>query len=358
MKTLESTGSVRERVDARLLSFLRGEAHEWRAVDGALALPLKVLEDFVLHGGKRLRPEFAYAAFVGAGGDGADERIVQLGAAIEMLHTFALVHDDVMDGSASRRHRPTVHCALEARHRRLGWRGEPRRVSEGLAILIGDLAFAYADRLAIDLPRDVVRLFDRMRVELHMGQYLDLVSAAEGPAAWGSIGDLRAERIMLYKTAKYSVERPLVLGAVLAQSDAGNLLRLSRFGLAVGEAFQLRDDLLGAFGDPSTTGKPSGDDFREGKLTCLVAHAYRWATDRGDALALGALAELGSGTLSQESVARLQALLVESGAVDAVERRIARLIEQATIALDGAALDAGASARLAELAQRCAWRAS
>src|SRR5687768_1291869 len=206
-----------------------------------------------------MRPAFAFWSFVGYGGDPLDPRLVDLGAALEMLHTFALVHDDVMDGSAVRRHAPTVHCSLQADHERYGWSGERRRFGEGMAVLLGDLAFVYADFLTSTLPHPVRRCFHDMKVELHVGQYLDLWGAAQRNQTVD-----RTASVTRYKTAKYSVERPLHLGAALIgdgalQPESTQARCLTAYGLAVGEAFQLRDDLLGAYGDPQITGKPIGD---------------------------------------------------------------------------------------------------
>ena len=334
------------RVEARIADLLSGERDRWCSRYPALEAGFDSLTAFILGGGKRLRPRFAFWGFVGAGGAPDDDRLVDLGAAIEMLHAFALIHDDVMDGSDSRRHQPTVHRRFAGLHAGRGWRGEERRVAEGYAILLGDLAFVYSTQLLHGAPARVRSLFDEMRIELHVGQYLDLVCAASG-----SVDDPMIADIARFKTAKYSVERPLHLGAALAGIDALDTA-FSRFGLAVGEAFQHRDDLLGVFGDPEETGKPCGDDIRTGKMTLLLQRALT-SPHAGD---VPALARMGTAALSERDVSDIGAFLVESGAVGAVEARIAALVDEALCALRGAGLSDGASEGLERLACSSAWR--
>ena len=190
-----------------------------------------------------------------------------------------------MDGSTLRRGRPAVHAAFETRHDAIGGRGERRRFGEGAAILIGDFAFVYADILFAGAPDAARAVFDELRLELCVGQFLDLVGTAGGSA-----DPEQAARIERYKSGKYTVERPLHLGAALAGRLDELAAPLSAVGLPLGEAFQLRDDLLGVFGDPAVTGKPVGDDLREGKLTPLVAAAAARA-DAGSSAAPGRLGD-------------------------------------------------------------------
>jgi geranylgeranyl diphosphate synthase type I len=276
-----------------------------------------------------------------------DPRVADAGAALELLHTFALVHDDVMDGSDQRRGMPSVHRAFIDRHRARGWVADSRRSGEGAAILIGDFAFVYADRLLGEIPPAARRIFDELRVELCVGQYLDLVGTASA-----SRDPVQATRIERYKSGKYTVERPLHLGAALAGADGSTLDALTAVGLPLGEAFQMRDDLLGVFGDESVTGKPVGDDLREGKLTPLVAAA----TARADAAGRALLDRLGSPTLDDTEIAAVQALFVESGACDEIETRIEFQVEEALTALDRAPITDDARVALAELARFAAWR--
>ena len=190
-------------MEARIDALLEGEASRWGLVDPELVPPIESLRRFVLDGGKRLRPAFCHWAFVGAGGDPADPAVVDAGAALELLHAFALLHDDVMDGSRLRRGRTTVHIDFAARHVAASWRGEARRFGEGVAILVGDLAFVYADLLMVGVPLAATEIFNELRVELNIGQALDLIGTAEARR-----DQPMARRIARYKSGKYTVERP------------------------------------------------------------------------------------------------------------------------------------------------------
>jgi geranylgeranyl diphosphate synthase type I len=258
-----------------------------------------------------------------------------------MLHTFALLHDDVMDGSDRRRGEPTVHRRFARRHQEAGWRGDSARFGQGVAILVGDLAFVYSDLLMRGAPAEAVELYNELRVELNIGQYLDLIGTAEAP-----FDRATARRIALYKSGKYSVERPLHLGAALAGRLSELAPGLSGYGLAVGEAFQARDDLLGAFGDPAVTGKPVGDDLREGKATPLLANAVAAAGGGAD----GLLHQVGDPAITEEQVAALQAFLTDSGARERTEADVERLIGQAIDILDTIDLLPEARAALTDLA--------
>ena len=208
----------------------------WTALDPDLAAPYDALRTLLLSGGKRLRPAFCHWGFVGAGGEPDDQRSVDAGAAFELLHAFALFHDDVMDGSGTRRGERTDAPGLRRRHDDGEWAGEARRFGEGVAILVGDLAFVYADDLLQGAPPLAWQVWNELRIELNIGQYLDILGTARGER------DLTtARRIARYKSGKYTVERPLHLGAVLAAPErAGELLpALSAYGLPLGDAFQL-----------------------------------------------------------------------------------------------------------------------
>ncbi len=335
------------RAERRIVALLDAERARWCAVDPTLAEPFDALNALVTAGGKAVRPAFCYWAFVGAGGDPDDERVVDLCAAVELLHACALVHDDVIDGSATRRGQPSVHQRFVDAHAASGARGEGRRYGEGAAILVGDFAFVYADELFSSAPVEARPVYDAMRVELCVGQFLDLV---------GSVSErrdaARADRIQEYKTGKYTVERPLHLGAAIAGRLAELERPLSGYGVPLGRAFQLRDDLLGVFGDPAATGKPVGDDVREGKLTPLLATAVA-AADEGQA---AILARVGAPDLDDADVGAVRDVLVATGAVDEVERRITELVTSALAALDAAPLVPAARDALGELARFVAWR--
>jgi geranylgeranyl diphosphate synthase type I len=240
-----------------------------------------------------------------------------------------------------------VHTEASATHRAEAWRGEARRFGEGVAILVGDFAFVYADQLASVLPAGARRLYDELRIELCVGQYLDLAATASGerdPAV--------ARRIEWYKSGKYTVERPLHLGAAMAGRAAELTGPLSEFGLPLGEAFQMRDDLLGVFGDPVRTGKPVGDDLREGKLTPLVAAT----AERADAAGRSLLERIGTPELADTDIVDLQTLMVECGAVAEVEAAIEALVAQSLDALDRAPVADEARVALRELGNFVAWR--
>lgn len=288
-----------------------------------------------LAGGKRLRAAFCRAGFEAVHGPlppGSPEEasVLRAAAALEVLHASALVHDDVMDASDTRRGRPATHRAFESRHRAEGWRGSAAGYGTAAAILLGDLLLSWADELVrrCGLPADRVAaaldLLDLTRSEVIVGQFLDVSVQARGRT-----GVEEAMRVLRYKSAKYSVERPLHIGAALAGASGAQLEALSDFGLPVGEAFQLRDDLLGVLGDSAVTGKPAGDDLREGKRTVLVAHALD-LLPADDAERL----ERALGTdLDPAQVADLQRIVADSGATGLVEERIDALTRDALAAL-------------------------
>src|SRR5689334_17956237 len=345
----EALDPVADRVEARIDTLLAAERQRWVLVDDALADPLDELREFVAAGGKRLRPAFCACAFVGAGGALDDPAVIDAAAALELVHTFALVHDDIMDGSDSRRGRDAVHRRFARQHEEQARRGPARRFGDGMAILVGDFALVYADVLLRGAPAAAQAIFDELRVELCVGQSLDLVGTATARTDAAT-----ARRIATYKSGKYTVERPLHLGAALAGRHAELAGPLSAIGLPMGEAFQLRDDVLGAFGETEVTGKPVGDDLREGKPTPLVAIATARASD-GDRELLG---QLGSPDLTPADVGALQAVFVRTGALDDVEAAIERLVVQTRDALAAAPLAEPARAWLDELAAYVAWRDS
>lgn len=190
-------------------------------------------------------------------------------------------------------------------------------------------------------PVEARAIWDELRIELNVGQYLDLLGTARSDTDAAS-----ARRIARYKSGKYTVERPLHLGAALAGSLDRLAPVLSAYGDPLGEAFQLRDDLLGAFGDSTRTGKPVGDDLREGKPTTLLAEATTRSDDRQRVL----LARIGEPDLSTQAVEDLQQVLIETGARAAVEARVEVLADRAVAAIEDADLAAGAADVLVELA--------
>ncbi len=358
--TPESLAGLAPRVYRRLDDLLSPEIEHWADVDPELRHPLTTLRSALLGGGKRLRPAFCYWSFVGAGGDPDAPAIIDAGAALELLHAAALIHDDVIDGSGQRHGTDTVHVEYARRHRNGAWRGDDSRFGAGVAILLGDLALAYSNSLVAGAPPVAIAVFDQVRVEVNVGQYLDILGAAQGmrtsPSDGGDAGGggdtkavARARRICRYKTAKYTVERPLHLGAALAAPGRAEELAgpLSAFGLPIGEAFQLRDDLLDVFGDPSVTGKPVGDDLREGKPTLLASLACAYASGAAARLLE---TRLGAPHLSDAEVLELGEVIETTGARAEVEAAIERLAATADTALQSLPILTEARRALGELA--------
>lgn len=351
----DSLARIAGLVDTRLDALLADERARWGALDPDLIGPIDDIARLVLAGGKRLRPAFCYWGFVGAGGDPDDPRVIDAGGAFELMHAFALFHDDVMDDAASRRGEPTVHSVYAARHMTNGWAGESRRFGEGVAILVGDLAFVYADALlyratsadgspiSAGAASEVWQIWNELRIELNIGQFLDIAGGVERVRDLG-----RAERICRYKSGKYTIERPLHLGAVLAapRRSAELLVGLSAYGLPLGDAFQMRDDVMGAFGDERLTGKPVGGDLIEGKPTPLLARAVAAASPAQRAV----LDRVGTPGLDAVAVAEIQQVIVETGALDELETHIADLTATAIAALDDIDLVAVAREELIALA--------
>jgi geranylgeranyl diphosphate synthase type I len=338
-----SLAAIAVRVEQRLREFLEPEERRWSSFDADLAEPVREIGRLVLVGGKRLRPAFFHWGYVAAGGDPDDPMVANAGAAFELMHAFALFHDDVMDDAASRRGEPTTHTVFAEYHREHAWAGEARRFGEGVAILVGDLAFVYADQLMADASPAAWRIWNELRIELNIGQVLDIVGSVRNERSRA-----KAERICRYKSGKYTIERPLHLGAVMAAPDRADELlpALSGYGLPLGDAFQMRDDVMGAFGDAAVTGKPVGGDLREGKPTPLLARAVETATSaQGDVLAL-----VGRVNLTDADVARVQQVIVDTGALADLERTIARLTAEAVAAIERAPITTSARDELVALA--------
>ncbi|WP_203857092.1 polyprenyl synthetase family protein [Plantactinospora mayteni] len=338
---------LRQRVDKSLARFLLKQRDWMIGVDDGLGTVAEALEAFVLGGGKRLRPAFGYWGYRGAGGLDSDEIVSGL-AALEFVQASALIHDDLMDRSDTRRGEPSIHRRFAAQHRAAGWGGEPEGFGESSAILLGDLCLVWSDELlhgsGID-PIVVSRarpVFDEMRAEVTIGQYLDVLAQATRDTSVD-----RASKIARYKSAKYTVERPLLFGAALADAPAELRAAYSGYGLPLGEAFQLRDDVLGVFGDPGQTGKPAGDDLREGKRTYLVAAALEATSPAGRELLNHRLGDPG---LDRAGIEVLREIITSSGALDRTERRIATLTDTALAALVGAELETEAREVLVDLA--------
>jgi len=337
---------LRQRVQKALDAFVAAQLPFLEAVSAELAPLADALVQLVA-GGKRLRPAFCYWGHRGAGGaDG--EAIVTAAAALELFQACAIIHDDVMDASDTRRGQPAAHRRFAALHRSADWHGDPEAFGAGAAILLGDLCLVWSDEMLATsgfVAEALVRgdrVYAQMRTELMGGQYLDLLEQARGG---GSVE--RALRVARYKSAKYTIEKPLHLGAALAGAPQEVLDGYSGYGLPLGEAFQLRDDLLGVFGDPAQTGKPAGDDLREGKRTTLVAMALEGANDRQCELVRR---HLGDPHLAEDGVSALRTVITDTGALDRVESLITELTDDALAALDAAPVQDDARTVLRELA--------
>jgi geranylgeranyl diphosphate synthase, type I len=345
---------LRERVNAALAEVLGRQIDGLAFLDGDHRPVAEALRTFVLDAGKRIRPAFVYWGWRGAGGPaGAPaDPVLRAACAVELLHACALIHDDIMDGSRTRRGRPAVHVGFAGLHERSGWRGDPDAFGAGAAILMGDLAFAWADAaltgagLADDQLRAAFEVFNVLRSEMIGGQYLDLVEAQRGPADEAAV-----RRVLRYKSARYTIERPLQMGAAMAPCDPGRradaVAVYEAYGLPLGEAFQLRDDVLGVFGDASVTGKPAGDDLREGKETWLVLRTRQLAGPSGLRLLESSL---GDAKLSGDALAAVRDVIVSCGALADTEARIGALVAEATAAVDRPAVEPEAARALVELA--------
>ena len=352
---VETVGEV-EALISETISSLRGTWTELASSvvprDGVLHTDsvLDLLEGMVASGGKRFRPRMAHWGWVAAGGRQSGrgrEDLIRIGAALELLHVFALIHDDVMDGSETRRGHASVHASAREQHRGLAASGDPQRYGENIAILAGDLAHSEAGVLVAGLPAPLRELWRTLCIELMMGQGRDLVGAANGRR------DLaHAREVARAKSGAYTVWRPLQLGAVAAGAAPGTLAALESYGVAVGEAFALRDDILGVIGDPRATGKPVGDDIIAGKPTVLMALAAERFSPRWRQ----ALRRAASGHASRRLIADLQAEMVTSGVIADVEAMIRESVATAFVAVEEPCVDPQAAEGLRALARRVAWR--
>jgi geranylgeranyl diphosphate synthase, type I len=308
------------------------------------------LADRVRNHGKRLRPVLAHWGWqIGQGNGTTRADAVRVAAALELLHLFALVQDDVMDRSETRRGQVALHVAAAARHHDVGGLGDARLFGDSVATLVADLALSEAGLLVSPTTPDVRRAWRLMTVELVEGQLLDVTHTA------GRRRDLATSmRIARFKSGRYTITRPLQLGALVAGAAPDLVARLVSWGDLVGDAFAVRDDVLGVWGDPARTGKPAGDDLRSGKPTVLLC----WADELLPPAARSLLDSCDAGTLDDLGVARLQAAMAECGVLDRAEAEIAGLVDRSHDALDHVGAHPDAVAALRHLADTIAWRAS
>ncbi|WJY68412.1 polyprenyl synthetase family protein [Corynebacterium auris] len=343
-------------VERELRAFFERRLAEVDAIGAPVVTAALHLSDFVLSGGKRIRPLYGWAGFVGGGGleRSAEDpkRVLRAVSALELIQACALIHDDIIDSSDTRRGRPTVHRAVEAEHRARDMGGNAAEFGRNVAILAGDLALVWADDMWRESgvsPDALARAQDPwrgMRTEVLGGQLLDITLEATGDESIEL-----ANKVNRFKTAAYTIERPLHLGAAVAGAPAATIEAFRGYGRDIGIAFQLRDDLLGVFGDSAVTGKPAGDDLREGKRTVLLSLALE-ALDRSDPAAAAELrAGVGSATDPSE-IDRLSSIIRVSGAVEGVEKQIAELTTSGLAHLEKAGVTGPVAETLRELAIR------
>jgi len=360
-------------IQTRIDGFLDARASILVSIADELS-PIEAFSRDFLSGGKRFRALFCFWGWqavrsTGSEGDpgvaagGALDAVVSVASALEVFHAAALVHDDIIDNSDTRRGAPSAHRRFASLHDENGWRGSGEAFGMGAATLLGDLLLILSDELFDEGLAELVSAparraaraeFNRMRLEVTAGQYLDIFEEIGWNAQPESEQLQRAERVIVYKSAKYSIEAPLLIGASLAGATIGQLEGLRAFGLPLGIAYQLRDDLLGVFGDAEVTGKPSGDDLREGKRTVLIA-LTRDALPGGARAAMDEL--LGDPDLTPQQIETLQFTIRDSGAVEKVEAMISANVSRAVAAIDAAPLGAQARAQLRDLATTVTKRA-
>ncbi|MFT3877254.1 MAG: polyprenyl synthetase family protein [Propioniciclava sp.] len=350
----------RDAVSGALSAFLDAQDAPLAAMHPATA-PLLERARLFTAGGKRLRPAFCAWAYTAVTGDPAvPDAVIRAAASLDLLHVSALVHDDVMDASDHRRGVKAAHRQFEADHRGAGWRGDPEQFGRAGAILLGDLLLMWSVEMVRASGLDAAALdrahlyLEQVRAEVTAGQYLDILAQAHDPYALTRTPADREElagliaTVVTWKSASYTIRRPLHIGAAIAGASAAQFEALSAFGQPLGRAFQYRDDVLGIYGDAALTGKDSGEDLRVGKLTRLAAEAFGRASE-ADARELAAL--FGDPGLTEAQVERARAIIDSCGARQAVEDEIHREYDQALAALADADLAPAGREGLAALAR-------
>ena len=361
--------NVLTQVQTNLDNFCIKQRNDFEAISTDL-IPVVDYTQSLLQGGKRFRALFCYWAWRASLSESSyhqsekevnesEQAIAGIAASLEMFHAAALVHDDLLDQSDTRRGAPSIHKRFESLHKEKQWAGAPERFGVAGSVLVGDLMLGWSSEIfgnaLLHSPNREIESacrdeFSLMRVEVMAGQYLDVLeenAAATRPVKEG-VG--RAEKVILYKTAKYSIEAPLRIGAAFAGADQSTLNVFTQFGIPLGIAFQLRDDILGVFGDPSVTGKPAGDDLREGKRTVLVALTKEALTEQAPSMADSFEELLTSRELDAQQIAFMQKLIQESGALEKTERMITELADRSLDSLESSSLEETAKSALKSLA--------
>lgn len=357
-RQLESCDMYLEHVENRLSGAIYSLSRTWEDLSGMAADTSLVPEDFPswmmrigLRGGKRFRPMMAYWGMLSVPSTDRLERaridVITIGAAIEMLHAFAMIHDDVMDDAALRRGAPPAHVEAADSHRRNNAKGDEAEFGKNMAILLGDLALSEASNMALDLPKQLRSIWSTLVTELMLGQSLDLVGSAR--RSWKSD---EAQEVSRLKSGCYTVWRPLQLGAVAAGATPSALQALESYGKHAGEAFQLRDDILGVWGDPQDTGKPRGDDLCSGKATLLLSIASQHLG--GDDMTL--LQQAHDGKLSTTDAEKLSSIMDKAGVRDSAESHIQSSVDAALLSLESSTLSSDGRSGLEGMAARIAWR--
>ncbi|MFT4245072.1 MAG: polyprenyl synthetase family protein [Micrococcaceae bacterium] len=306
----------------------------------------------VAKGGKRTRAQLNYLGYLVANGKNEDLSI-KIGTAIELFQTSALIHDDIIDSSDTRRGIDTIHYSYSNNHQAQGYSGNNKDYGMAAGIIAGDICMQWSEEIfsqaIVKSPQNIAarKNFETMRLEVMAGQFMDIHEEVDFNTNHELTPHERAFRVLTYKSAKYSVEHPLTIGATLGGADTELLSKLSAFGLPTGQAFQLRDDVLGVFGDPTITGKPAGDDLKEGKRTTLIAYAI----ENSDVDTTNYLnAKLGSTELTKAEVAMLQEIIKASGALAKTEEMITNLTDTAIKELAALKINAELKAELEKLA--------
>lgn len=356
-----TSAAFRDRVNAEIGHFLALMTRRLEPVSPTLGVLTRVAGDLA-SGGKRLRPAFAYWGYIAAAGSGGEPAALwPVISAFELLHVGVLMHDDVLDDADTRRGRPAAHRQFEAWHRENQGQGDSAQFGRAMAVLLGDQLLVWSGELAETNGLDAEAwqrargFWHAVRTEVNSGQVLDLCAQFRVGAAPGATVEQIAGQVLEEKTARYTVQRPLQFGAAIGGAGNDMLNALGNYGLALGRAFQLRDDLLGIFADETETGKPAAGDLQEGKRTVLMARVLT-AVNSADRAVLNKM--LASGNLTDAQVDHARGIINTSGAVQTIERTIADDHAAALSALDGVPISDTGRTALVELARQSVQRSN